>query len=172
MIILKGVGFSEALRWSRGLASSPLGFHQGNSYPMPASTPCPAVPGLQDPSRSLAGQLEPGPSPGSCPVAWIRASPNGSHPDHPEPRPGRAGGQCSQAGQPRSVSAQEAVAWESLAVCLGKQRGSPEQTGKPQVPAPPQEGSCLWPRSPAPLSPVGTSGEGAEWLCSHVERRL
>lgn len=53
--------------------------------------------------------------------------------------PSGAGGQCSQVGQPRSGSTRGAVAWEPLAVSSGKRLGSPEQTGKPQAPAPPEE---------------------------------
>lgn len=155
----------EDLGWSWSLGPSLLGSPQGNVCPRPASTPHPGLPHV--PGRaalSLAPVMAPAPWPGSRPTL----APAQTTQRQGLAEPGGLGGQCSQAGQPRSGSAQGAVAWEPRAVSSGKRLGSPEQTGKPQAPRPaPEEGSCPWPHLPTPSCPVMISGEGAEWLWSH-----
>lgn len=105
---------------------------------LPLAQPSPA---FGTPPSPWQSSFEPGPSPGSCPAAWIEPplAPAQTTQRQGLAEPSGAGGQCSWAGQPRSGSTRGAVAWEPLAVSLGKRLGSPEQTGKPQAPAPPEE---------------------------------
>lgn len=135
-----GECFSWALGWNWGLGPSLLGSPQGSVDPIPASIPRPAIPSLQDPCRSLAGQPRAWPqsrllshSPDRAPLAPAQTT---QRQGLAEPR--GAGGQGSRAGQPWSGSTRGAAAWEPLAVSSGKRLGSPEQTGKPQAPAPPE----------------------------------
>lgn len=103
--------------------------------------PCLSLPPTQP---QVPGRAAPSLAPVLAPVTQPRSSPPTLAPAQTTQRqglaqPSGAGGQCSQAGQPWSGSTRGAAAWEPLAVSSGKRPGSPEQTGKPQAPAPPQE---------------------------------
>ena len=117
----------------------------------------PPVPGRA--ASSLVGH-------GSCPMARIKGPP-GPRPDHPAPGPGGAqqGRWAVFPGQPVAVwlRPRGAVAWEPLAVSLGKQLGFPEQTGKPQARATPEEGSCLWPHLQTPVGRSMWTGKAGGW---------
>lgn len=137
-------------------------------YPS-SSHPQPSGP-LQVPGRaasSLAPVLAPVLQPGSSSL--------GPCPDHPAPGPGRAqwGWRAVLPGWPAVVWLHPRGCGLGTASCLLREAAGISRTNRETTgPCPTRgEGSCLWPRPPTPRSLGATSGEGAEWLWSHVDRK-
>lgn len=107
---------------------------------MPASTPWPAIPSLQDPSSPWQGSPKPDSNPGPYPAAQIEAPP-GPCPDHPAPGPGRApwGWRAVLPGWPAAVWLHPRGCGLGTTSCLLREAAGISRTNRETAaPAPPE----------------------------------
>lgn len=143
----------------RGPRAFHLGSPQGCVSTLPMQSSHPSGCQSQQTASSLVRH-------GSCPTARIKGPP-GPSPDHPAPGPGggpaRAGGQSSQA-RPVAVwlRPERGCGLGTTSCLLGEAAGISRTNRETTGPAPPEEGSCLWPHLQTPVG-KSTDREGRGW---------